>query len=122
MASLHVVKLIVMVNIFKEAMLPNFMFEAQQKPQIPINQPSFTLISQSQNDSLKPILSDTNQDMEIQIGFIRSFQMFIIDSSLLFSNRFYLQRERINDTCILALNIYKRLIRIVQMDQNTWYF
>lgn len=98
------------------------MHEAQQKPLVNTYQPNITQSSQLQNDLFKSTSSDMNHELEVQIGFTRSFQIFIIDSSLLFTNRFYLQRERINDTCILALDIYKLLITRVQMDPNTWYF
>jgi hypothetical protein len=60
------------------------------------------------------------KDTDIKIGFIRSLQMFFLDSSILFFNRFNLQRDRIIDTCVCLLDSIKLFIYKVQMDQSTW--
>ena len=66
-------------------------------------------------------MKSSNVDsMDLKIGFIRSLQMFFVDSSVLFFNRFNLQRDRIIDTCVCLLDSIKLFIYKVQMDQNTW--
>ena len=72
-------------------------------------------------ESSSSLMKSSNVDsMDLKIGFIRSLQMFFVDSSVLFFNRFNLQRDRIIDTCVCLLDSIKLFIYKVQMDQNTW--
>jgi hypothetical protein len=64
--------------------------------------------------------SSSDQTTEIKIGFIRSLQMFFVDSSVIFFNRSNFHRDRISKTCAFALDIIQDFILKIPMDQNTW--
>ncbi len=81
-----------------------------------INDQKQVTIKNIKDESSSNLIKDT----DIKIGFIRSLQMFYVDSSILFFNRFNLQRDRIIDTCVCLLDSIKLFIYKVQMDQSTW--
>ena len=99
----------------REAVLPYFIQDIQLKQ-------NMTQMQNNKNIKEESCLNSKSLDtvVDVKIGFIRSLQMFLVDSSVLFFNRINLQRDRIMDTCGYVLDIIKLLIGKVQMDQNTW--
>ena len=61
-----------------------------------------------------------NKYEDIQIGYTRSLQIFFSHSSNLFLNRYHLLRMKPSNICTHALDIYKTLIKTIQIDSTTW--